>query len=79
MSAGMPAPQVEKDEAATGLQQEAKMRSMSRSVIGLLAFTFALGIGSVAVRAADPTIPGVSFNGGDGSYKRVLSQGITMA
>jgi polar amino acid transport system substrate-binding protein len=78
MSAAMPAPQVEKHEAATGLQQEAKMRSMSRSVIGLLAFTFALGIGSVAVRAADPTIPGVSFNGGDGSYKRVLSQGITL-
>ena len=54
------------------------MRSISKSLIGLLAFTFALGIGSAAVRAADPTIPGVSFNGGDGSYKRVLSQGITL-
>ena len=54
------------------------MRLISRSVMGLLAFTFALGIGSAAVRAADPTIPGVSFNGGDGSYKRVLAQGITL-
>ena len=54
------------------------MRSINRSLIGLLAFAFALAIGSTAVRAADPTVPGVSFNGGDGSYKRVVADGITL-
>jgi polar amino acid transport system substrate-binding protein len=54
------------------------MRLINRSVIGLLAFAFALGLGAAAVRADDPTVPGVSFNGGDGSYKRVLADGITL-
>jgi polar amino acid transport system substrate-binding protein len=54
------------------------MRSINRSVIGLLAFAFALGMGTAAVRAADPTVPGVSFNGGDGSYKRAVADGITL-
>src|SRR6266851_4753213 len=54
------------------------MRSINRSVIGLLAFAFALGIGAIAVRADDPTVPGVSFNGGDVSYKRAVADGITL-
>ena len=54
------------------------MRTMSKTVIGALAFAVALGLGSAAVRAADPTVPGVSFNGGDGSYKRVVEKGITL-
>jgi len=37
-----------------------------------------LGIGCAAVQADDPLLPGVSFNGGDGSYKRVLADGITL-
>ena len=44
----------------------------------MLAFAFALGIGSAAVRADDPVLPGVSFNGGDGSYKRVVADGFTL-
>ena len=54
------------------------MRTMSKTVVGALAFAVALGLGSAAVRAADPTVPGVSFNGGDGSYKRVVENGITL-
>ncbi len=54
------------------------MRTMSKTVIGALAFAVALAMGSAAVRAADPTIPGVSFNGGDGSFKRVVEKGITL-
>ena len=49
------------------------MRSISRGFIGVLAFAFALGTGYASARAADPTVPGVSFNGGDGSYTRVLA------
>jgi polar amino acid transport system substrate-binding protein len=54
------------------------MRSITRSVIGVMAFAFALGLGCAAVQAADPTVPGVSFNGGDGSFKRVVANGITL-
>ena len=54
------------------------MLSIKRSVVGLLAFAFALGIGSAAVRADDPVLPGVSFNGGDGSYKRAVADGFTL-
>ena len=60
------------------LQQEVTMRSISRRACGLLAFAVALGLGCAGVRAEDPTVPGVSFNGGDGSYKRVLADGITL-
>src|SRR5258706_7581235 len=67
-----------RSKSTIGLQQEVVMRLINRSVIGLLAFGFALGIGAAAVRADDPTVPGVSFNGGDGSYKRVLADGITL-
>jgi polar amino acid transport system substrate-binding protein len=54
------------------------MRSINRHVVGLLAFAFAFGVGATAARAEDPTVPGVSFNGGDGSYKRVVADGITL-
>jgi polar amino acid transport system substrate-binding protein len=54
------------------------MRSIIRSGIALLAFVFTLEIGWAAARAGDPLVPGVSFNGGDGSYKRVLADGITL-
>jgi len=54
------------------------MLSIKRSVVGLLAFAFALGIGSAAVRADDPVLPGVSFNGGDGSYKKAVADGFTL-
>jgi len=54
------------------------MRSITKSVISVVAFAFALGLGCAAVQAADPTVPGVSFNGGDGSYKRVVANGITL-
>ncbi len=54
------------------------MRPINRRALGLLAFAFALGIGIAAARAEDPTVPGVSFNGGDGSYKRVIANGITL-
>ena len=54
------------------------MRSINQSVISLLAFAFALGSGIAAVSAADPTVPGVSFDGGDGSYKRAVADGITL-
>ena len=54
------------------------MRSINRSVVGLLAFALALGFGCATVRAGDSALPGVSFNGGDGSYKRVVADGITL-
>ena len=54
------------------------MLSIKRSVVGLLAFAFALGIGSAVVRAEDPALPGVSFNGGDGSYKKAVADGFTL-
>jgi polar amino acid transport system substrate-binding protein len=54
------------------------MRSINRRAIGLLTFAFALGMGTAAVQAGDPTLPGVSFNGGDGSYKRAVADGITL-
>ena len=37
------------------------MRSISRGFVGVLAFALALGSGYATVRAADPTVPGVSF------------------
>jgi ABC-type amino acid transport substrate-binding protein len=60
------------------MQQEAKMRSIGKAVMGLLAFAFAVGLGCAVARAEDSPLPGVSFNGGDGSYKRVLANGITL-
>lgn len=53
------------------------MLSINQSVKGLLAFAFALGIGST-VAWSDPAAVSTSFNGGDGSYKRVLADGITL-
>ena len=54
------------------------MLSNNRILKGLLAFAFTIGIGSATALAGDPTLPGVSFNGGDGSYKRVVDGGITL-
>jgi ABC-type amino acid transport substrate-binding protein len=54
------------------------MLSINRRTLSLLAFVAALGLGSAAVRADDPIVPGVSFNGGDGSYKRAVADGITL-
>lgn len=54
------------------------MLSNNRILKSLLAFAFTVGIGSAAAWAGDPTLPGVSFNGGDGSYKRVVDGGITL-
>jgi polar amino acid transport system substrate-binding protein len=54
------------------------MLSNNKILKGLLAFAFTVGIGSAAALADDPTLPGVSFNGGDGSYKRVVDGGITL-
>src|SRR5262249_23750346 len=68
----------EEQKRQLDVKQEVTMRSINKSVIGLLAFAFALGIGCATVRAEDPVVPGVSFNGGDGSYKRVLENGITL-
>ena len=54
------------------------MLSNNRILKGLLAIAFTIGIGSATALAGDPTLPGVSFNGGDGSYKRVVEGGITL-
>jgi ABC-type amino acid transport substrate-binding protein len=54
------------------------MLSLSRIIQGVLAVAFVAGIGAGAALADDPSVPGVSFNGGDGSYKRVLENGITL-
>jgi ABC-type amino acid transport substrate-binding protein len=54
------------------------MLSNNRILKGLIACAFAVGIGSATALAGDPTLPGVSFNGGDGSYKRVVDGGITL-
>jgi len=53
------------------------MLSINRGVKGLLAFAFALGIGSAAAWS-DPAAVSTSFNGGDGSYRRVVADGITL-
>jgi ABC-type amino acid transport substrate-binding protein len=53
------------------------MLSINRGLKGLLAFTLAAGIGSAAAWS-DPAAVSTSFNGGDGSYKRVLADGITL-
>lgn len=53
------------------------MLSINRGLKGLLAFALAAGIGSAAAWS-DPAAVSTSFNGGDGSYKRVLADGITL-
>ena len=50
-----------------------------RTTTLLIAALSASLIGFSAARAADPTeIPGISFDGGDGSYKRAVADGITL-
>jgi polar amino acid transport system substrate-binding protein len=60
-------------------KQEETMNSIKSVLQSLIVMGFALTMYPASSRAVDPAIPGVSFDGGDGSYKRAVADGIGLA